>query len=67
MAKDRKEVLPLVISDLESRVGVGEKEYGEPLTTHNGRNSLQDAYEEVLDLCLYLKQALMESESNAHN
>ena len=36
-------------------------EYGEPLTTGNGRDALRDAYEEALDLCLYLRQALEES------
>lgn len=59
----RREVLPLVQADLAARVDVGTAEYGEPLTTHNGRNALRDAYEEALDLCLYLRQALTESEA----
>jgi hypothetical protein len=50
----RIEVLPLVLADLQARIQKGTAEYGEPLTTHNGRDSLQDAYEEALDLCLYL-------------
>lgn len=56
----REQVLPGVIADLEARVAKGTKEYGEPLTTNNGRDSLIDAYEEVLDLGMYLKQHLME-------
>ena len=56
----RTEVLPLVVADLEQRVAKGAAEYGEPLTTHNGRDALQDAYEEALDQALYLRQALEE-------
>jgi hypothetical protein len=61
---NRQEVLPLVLADLEARVRTGTAEYGEPLTTHNGRNALQDAYEEILDCALYLKQAILEVQSS---
>ena len=57
---DRIEVLPSVLGDLALRVSKGARQYGEPLTTHNGRDGLQDAYEEALDLALYLKQAMLE-------
>ena len=56
----RRDVLSLVMNDLSDRVDTGANEYGEPLTTHNGRDALRDAYEEALDLCLYLRQALEE-------
>lgn len=56
----RIEVLPLVQSDLHARIAKGTAQYGEPLTTHNGRDALWDAYEEALDLCLYLRQAIAE-------
>ena len=56
----RVRILPLVNEDLHKRVAKGSKEYGEPLTTHNGRDALWDAYEEALDLCLYLRQAIEE-------
>ena len=46
--------------DLATRAREGSRKYGEYLTTHNGRDALQDAYEEALDLCMYLKQALLE-------
>ncbi len=60
---NRTEVLPLVESDLKARVEKGCREYGEPLTTHNGRDALWDAYEEALDLALYLRQAITEREA----
>ena len=56
----REQVLPRVIADLEARVAKGAKEYGEPLTTNNGRKALVDAYEEQLDQVMYLAQHLME-------
>ena len=64
MSQRRTEVLPMVISDLRGRVGTGTQEYGEPLTTFNGRDALMDAYEEAMDLCLYLRQAI--AERNRH-
>ena len=54
------EITPLVCADLIRRSDAGEREYGEPLRTDNGRDALQDAYEEALDLACYLKQALVE-------
>lgn len=56
----REQVLPKVMADMAARIAKGADEYGEPLTTHNGRKPLQDAYEEALDLALYLKQELLE-------
>ena len=55
-------VLYLVLKDLIDRAEVGKKEYGTYLKTNNGRSALTDAYEEALDLCMYLKQALLESQ-----
>lgn len=57
---NRKAVLPMVVADLTARIEKGTKEYGEPLTTFNGRNALMDAYEEQLDQVLYLRQQLSE-------
>lgn len=56
----RVQVLPLVEQDLRVRINKGTAEYGEPLTTHNGQDALWDAYEEALDLALYLRQAIEE-------
>ena len=54
------EVLPRVIVDLNERSQFGKNKYGTTLQTHNGRDSLMDAYQEALDLVIYLKQCLME-------
>lgn len=55
----------LVAQDQMARAEMGARKYGDKLHSHNGRNALQDAYEEALDLCVYLKQALVESGSNS--
>jgi hypothetical protein len=49
-----------VIKDMEARRLMGIQKYGTPLQTNNGRNALVDAYQEALDLAVYLRQALME-------
>jgi hypothetical protein len=53
-------VLHQVIEDLNARAEQGYQKYGTYLTTHNGRLSLWDAYQEILDLVMYLRQHLME-------
>ena len=60
---DRPFVHDAMIADIEARKALGAKRYGTPLQPHNGRNALLDAYEEALDLAVYLKQALIEQES----
>lgn len=57
------EIVPLVVVDLEARKAMGVKKYGTPLQSHNGRDALQDAYQEALDLCCYLRQAIEERNS----
>lgn len=54
------EVLGYVVEDLHSRADAGELKYGVRLRTFNGRDALMDAYQEALDLVMYLKQAIME-------
>jgi hypothetical protein len=49
-----------VASDLEARITFGEKKYGTRLKTNNGRNSLMDAYQELLDFLNYSMQGHME-------
>ena len=46
----------VVIRALEDRLAVGIKRYGQPLRAFNGRDPSQDAFEEVLDLSVYLAQ-----------
>lgn len=52
----------MVQEDLEARLQVGISRYGQPLQPFNGRNSLRDAYEEVLDLAVYLRNLIYEQE-----
>ena len=60
---DHPDIQSQVIADIEARREVGIKRYGTALQPHNGRDALVDAYEEVLDLACYLKQRIVEDES----
>lgn len=55
-----KVVLDYVLEDLRARAEMGKLKYGNCLTTDNGRDALMDAYQEALDLVMYLRQALLE-------
>lgn len=57
---DRPDVWPLVIKDMADRDHLGKVKYGIPLRSHNGRDALVDAYQEVLDLSVYLRQEIEE-------
>ena len=57
---NRAETADAVIADLTERSRVGTAKYGTPLYTHNGREALMDAYQEALDLLMYLRQFLLE-------
>lgn len=50
----------LVIEDIALRKKVGLQRYGTLLQPHNGRDMLLDAYQEALDLCVYLRGVLYE-------
>lgn len=58
--KGNKPVLPLVIQDLEARAEMGKQKYGTLLESNNGRDALMDAYQEALDLAMYLRQLIEE-------
>lgn len=60
---DEPIVHSLVARDLQQRLFVGIKTYGQPLQPFNGRDALRDAYEEALDLACYLRQVLYERDS----
>lgn len=62
VANNTEAIHDLVREDLAERLAFGTRKYGTPLQAHNGRDALLDAYEEALDLCVYLKQALVEKE-----
>lgn len=55
-----REIAALVQEDIERRAVIGERRYGERLRAHNGRDPLIDAYEEALDLAMYLRQLIEE-------
>lgn len=61
-SNDKPAVWDLVIADMRERDATGLAKYGTRLQPHNGRNSLRDAYQEVLDLAVYLRQRIYEEE-----
>ena len=58
---DGAAIQDLVIQDIEDRKVIGIERYGTLLQKNNGRDALQDLYEELLDACMYCKQLLEES------
>lgn len=48
------------LADMQARHQEGVRKYGAALKTHNGRSALVDAYQESLDLIVYLMQADLE-------
>lgn len=50
----------LVMEDMERRRQFGIAKYGAPVQANNGRDALMDAYQEVLDLAVYLRQTIEE-------
>lgn len=57
---ERPCVQDLVIADMAARKAVGLERYGTLLQPFNGRDALMDAYQEALDLTMYLRQAIEE-------
>jgi len=60
VANDRPSAHDLVAVDLMKRKEFGLRKYGTLLQAGNGRDSLQDAYEEALDLMVYLRTLIEE-------
>ena len=54
------DIWPLVLEDIKARVEAGKSKYGTVLQSHNGRDALMDAYQEAIDLVLYLRQRIEE-------
>ena len=48
---------------MAKRLELGIERYGTGLQAYNGRDMLQDAYEEALDLCVYLKGIMYERDN----
>lgn len=57
-------VIEFVLQDIRERAETGKLKYGHYLETKNGRNPLWDAYQEAIDLVMYLRQALLEQENS---
>ena len=60
-------VIDAVIEDFRERAQFGFRKYGTFLQACNGRDALMDAYQEAVDLVMYLKQALIEREKGCGN
>lgn len=55
-------IADLVIEDMKIRKELGIKRYGTALQAFNGRDALQDLYEEQLDQIVYTKQWMVEKQ-----
>lgn len=53
----------LVKADIQARLDFGIAKYGQPLQPFNGRDALRDAYEELLDAAVYIRQAMYERDN----
>lgn len=53
-------VWDLVMEDIKERDATGVAKYNTRLQPFNGRDVLKDAYQEALDLVVYLRQAIYE-------
>jgi hypothetical protein len=62
--KGKLTVIDYVLADMAERAAMGVIKHGMPLQTHNGRDALWDAYQEVLDLAMYLRQTILERDGN---
>ena len=59
------DIAKLVQADIEARAQLGERKYGARLAVgsrQNVQSPLRNAYEEALDLAMYLRQELEEQE-----
>lgn len=54
------EIAPLVVEDIATRINKGQQTYGRPLTTGDGRDTLWDLYEEMLDAVMYCRKLIAE-------
>lgn len=52
-----------VVRLINERRELGVKRYGSPLMTHNGRDSLVDLRDELLDALMYVTQAILERDA----
>lgn len=62
---DNPAIWDLVIADMRERDRIGRERYGTPLQAGNGRKMLVDAYQEILDLAVYLRGEIEERRKRA--
>lgn len=60
---DHAEIWPWLERRLTERIEAGRAKYGTLLETHNGRDALEDAWQEAADLVQYLTQEYLEGGS----
>ena len=53
-------ITDMVVKDLRGREALGQAKYGRPLLPNDGRDSLKDLYEELLDAVQYLRKYMEE-------
>ena len=58
--EQRPAVWDMVLADMKARDEVGRARYGVRLRVYDGRDTLVDAYQEALDLTVYLRKAIAE-------
>lgn len=59
------DILDLVTGDLKARHEQGNRKFGVAMRVNDGRDALQDAYEEALDLTMYLRKEIAQREERA--
>ena len=55
---ETRDSVDLVVEDLIERKKLGTERYGVPLNANSEKDMLIEAYEEILDLCIYLRTEL---------
>jgi hypothetical protein len=64
ISSDGPDVWLLVLEDMKRRREEGIAKYGVPVRPCNGRDALVDLYQEILDACVYARQAIEERGRN---
>ena len=64
VVNSHQDIQSMVLADIEARRQVGISRYGTALQPFNGRDMLRDAYEEALDLAIYLRGVMYERDNN---
>ena len=60
---DKPALWDLVVADMAARDAFGRRKYKTPLQPHNGRDFLQDVYEEALDMVVYFRGLIYERDN----